>query len=67
MMQEVGYGDIVQIHPSDKQYGGCFMFVREVQDNGIIGHVQIPGKGNVSMMKSWKDVEWVGQSMWDKK
>ncbi len=67
-MQEVGYGDIVQIDPvKDTKFGGCYMFVEEAKENGISGFIQIPGRGKAYIQKAWEDIEWCGQSVWDKK
>ncbi len=65
---EVGYGDIVQIDPkSDPVFGGCYVFVEKVDEKGINGFVNIPGNLKRYVCKSWDDIEWCGQSIWEKK
>lgn len=36
-------GDIVQVEPSQKMFGGCMVVVTEVKDWGIQGYVQSAG------------------------
>lgn len=64
---EVGYGDIVQIDPKrDPVFGGCYVFVEQVDDKGVKGFIQIPGNLNRHVYKAWEDIEWCGQSIWKK-
>jgi hypothetical protein len=65
---EVGYGDIVQIDPKrDSIFGGCYVFVEKVNEKGIDGFINIPGNRKQHIHKLWDDIEWCGQSIWEKK
>ena len=67
--QGVYPGDVVQIDPeSDECFGGCYVYVQEVRDWGIVGYVRIPGAGekggNAYLRKKFSEFVLVGRSPW---
>lgn len=56
------FGDIAQVLPGQcSQFGGCYMFVQDVKDWGVLGYVNIPGAGLEYIEKEWHQIEWAGQ------
>lgn len=72
-MRGIYQNDVVQINPiCGGFYGGCFMTVSSVEDNYVIGTVQVPEGGGeevptskpVNVKIDRKMVEKVGECVW---
>ena len=59
-------GDIVQVDPSVKIFGGCMVTVTEVKSWGIQGYVQSAGvEGQQYVRLKFEDVEGTGgRAVW---
>jgi hypothetical protein len=59
-------GDIVQVDPSKKVFGGCMVVVTEVKVWGIQGYVQSAGVDGLQYIRlEWQDFEKTGgKAIW---
>lgn len=54
--------DIVQVVPGH-QWGGCFIYVEEVKEWGILGFVNVPLQGRAYIRLNKGDYEKIGEAI----
>lgn len=59
-------GDIVQLAPNMRTFGGCFMQVTEPKSFGAMGFIACPGEtvGFAYLRPTWDEMELVGRAVW---
>jgi len=63
MMNNVAYGDIVQLNPrKNEMFGGCLVFVTDVRAWGVKGYIPMPDQNKVCLNLRWDDFEYCGQA-----
>lgn len=68
---DVKVGDVVQLSPKTKnaKYAFCMLTVSKVDENGVKGYVQAPGKDGKPGWHSyyrarWGEFERIGEAIW---
>ena len=58
-------GDVVQINPENKMFGGCFMVVTEPKAWGAQGGIAVPGQPGIAYLRcKFEEMEYVGRATW---
>lgn len=59
-------GDIVQLNPNMRNFGGCLMTISEIKSFGYQGYCSIPGEERRLAYSRWefKDCEYIGHCVW---
>ncbi|WP_034340779.1 hypothetical protein [Deinococcus misasensis] len=62
--RSVVVGDVVQVYPEHRLFGGCFLQVTEVRSWGVQGCVEIPQQGQAFCRLKSEEFRHVGRASW---